>query len=47
MDIYTHFHVCTKEDICELFEYVGLEIVFVALRGDTVYIVGKNRCHRD
>lgn len=41
--IYTHYHVWTKEDIIELFEYVGLEIIFVEVIGNTIHVVGKKK----
>lgn len=38
-----HHHVWIKEDIVELFKYVHLEIVYVALKGNTIHIVGKKQ----
>jgi len=36
-----HHHVYTKEDLIALFKYVGLEIIFVSLIGETIHLVAK------
>jgi SAM-dependent methyltransferase len=36
-----HHHVYTKEDLTSLFRYVGLEILFVTIVGETIHLVGK------
>lgn len=36
-----HHHVWITEDVVELFKYVHLEIIYVALKGNTIHIVGK------
>jgi SAM-dependent methyltransferase len=38
-----HHHVYTKEDLTALFRYVGMEILFVTLVGDTIHLVAKKR----
>lgn len=38
-----HHHVWTKDDVVELLKYVHLEIVHVALKGNTIHIIGKRR----
>lgn len=38
-----HHHVYTKEDLVALFKYIGLEIVFIALIGNTIHIVAQNK----
>jgi len=41
-----HHHVWIKEDVVELFKYVHLEIVYIALKGNTIHIVGKKSKER-
>jgi SAM-dependent methyltransferase len=36
-----HHHVWIKGDVTELFKYVHLEVVYAALNGNTIHIVGK------
>jgi len=36
-----HHHVWIKDDVMDLFKYVHLEIVYAALKGNTIHIVGK------
>jgi predicted SAM-dependent methyltransferase len=39
--VYTHFHCWSRDDICQLFDYVGLDIAYSTLIGDTAYIIGR------
>jgi hypothetical protein len=32
-----------KDDLVALFNYVGLEVLMVVLRGETIHIVGRKR----
>ena len=36
-----HHHVWINDDVVELFKYVHLEIVYVALKGNTIHVVGE------
>lgn len=38
-----HHHVWIKNDVVELFKYVRLEIVYVIIKGNMIYIIGKNQ----
>lgn len=45
--LHAHHHVWVKKDIMNLFKYVGLEIIYLALSGDTIHIIGKKSKLRD
>jgi len=36
-----HHHVFIKQDLIALFNYVGLEMIFATLIGDTIHVVGR------